>query len=164
MRFLFGLLALASLSSAALAGCNSKSCTTLGCESTMTSSLDVPVMASGLDGKILQVCHGQRCAKADLAVREGRLVCSYVSGDNEARASCEPTIEPIANGVRIRPQYHAAYKEKVANGESFTVRLTDVGGATLAQGGGTAADVRSFFPNGKECDEDEGLECHQGRF
>lgn len=160
------LLGVAALSSVILVGCNlGRSCTTLGCESTMTTTLDVPVMPSGLEGKVLQICHAERCAKANVTVRDGRLVCNPVfGGDNAPRAGCEPTIEPIANGVRVHPTYHAAYKEKVADGDAFTVRLTDAGATTLAQGGGAAVGVRSFFPNGKECDEEEGLECHQGRF
>lgn len=158
--------ALCLLVPTALNGCRTKSCTAVGCASTVTATLDVPVMASALEGKLLQICRGDQCVKADVFFRDGQLICIAAPPVADgASAGCEATLEPIAAGVRIHPQYRLAYKEKVAEGDAFTASLVDTKlRTTLAEARGTLANVRVWYPNGQECDEEDGYQCYSARF
>ena len=151
-------------------GCSAfegKSCTLVGCSSQATGTFDVPFAAADLDGRRLEICRGSQCVSAAMHVENGALHCiahaREISGG--PRANCEPSLEPLPSGVRIHPVYLQGPKERLTDGDVFKFRITDASGeGTLAQGGGTVPKYRVWYPNGKECDEEDGFQCADARF
>ncbi len=141
-------------------------CLPIGCENVAAGIVDVPLAREALDGARLDVCRNGMCAHAEVIVRstDGELICSSTgrtSGRGKAR--CDPLVETLETGVRVRVRYTADRAERFEDGDVFTVRFTDASAkTTLAQRSGTVASYRVWSPSGNDCEV--GVECREGSF
>jgi len=140
MRIVLALLA------AALAGCNSSSCPQNECAATAVVSVTSVTDAAMLNGAMLTVCLGDRCASGSLPTPQsvpGTSISSPLTGDIDVEAFVLTTQQGIAVSASV-------FATSVKNGDVYTASLV-ANGAMLASQRLTAT-YETTHPNGADCD------------
>lgn len=147
---------LAALCGAVVPPCSSHACGTVGCVTGAAIQLTLPPPTATTFPLAVRTCFNADCRTAQLASAE-----DLVGGPSTATfPSTPPTPEgPSANAMlsltgagslALVVAWSQNPSSHVANGDRYTVTVTDAGGATLASLDKTATYVTSQ-PNGEDC-------------
>ncbi len=137
-----------SLLALALVGCgdvlDQKSCTAIGCNSQVSTTLDLTNVGDAAGAKVV-VCRNSACVEGTVNQQNGQLSCSFQRDGSFLGPSCNQAF----SGNALSFTYTLADGE-AKDGDTYSFKVTGKTGGTASKEGAVTYQVSR--PNGPDCE------------